>query len=260
LPEIRTLIVSPSPRLILQTKEGIDDIKGVPKLLVKFFNEADAYKIMRDYFLKHKKDFDYMAIVPDDLIVGQRYYDMLIADLEKEKYPVLCGVCNVNLVNNQVDRLAICIDKLPDIRKTLREFGWADLRNKDHPVPEGIIKVKFAGFPFIFIRKDIVEQIDFTGDLPYNQDIPPHSTGSTAMDTQFCWECDKKGIDIYCDTRVRMVHLAGATPSLFGYSSDILYVGVRPAKVLYIDRNGREKDITQEALDIAKLEAPVIQR
>jgi hypothetical protein len=257
LSDIRTLIVSPSPRQILQCKEGIDDIKGVPKLIVKYFKEADAYKIMRDYFLKHKKDFDYMAIAPDDLIVGQRYYDMLIKDLEKEKYPVLSGVCNLNLLGSP-ERLAICIDKLPNIHKQEREYAWADTRNKDHPVPSGIIKVKFSGFPFMFIRKDIVEQIDITGDLPYNLDLPPHSHGSTSMDLQFCWDCDKKGIDIYCDTRVRMVHLSGAIPSVWGFSSDQLYVGTRPARVFYIDKNGREKDITQEALDISKIEAPAI--
>jgi hypothetical protein len=99
-----------------------------------------------------------------------------------------------------------------------------------------------------------------TGDLPYNLDTPSHSNGSTSMDTQFCWECDKKGIPIHVDTRVRMVHLAGAIPSIFGYSSDTLYTGVRPAKVLYIDKNGREKDITQEALEISKIEAPVVIR
>ena len=258
--DIKTLIVSASPRDILQSKEGLDDIKGVPKLLVKYFNEADAYKVITSYFLKHKKDFDYMVIAPDDLIVGQKYYDMLMKDLKKEQYPVLSGVCNVNVINNQVDRLAICIDKLPSIRRDEREFGWADLRNKDHPIPEGIIKVKFAGFPFMFIRKDIIEQIEIKGDLDYNLDLPKHSTGSTSMDTQFCWECDKKGIPIHVDTRVKMVHLAGASPSIWGFNSDQLYIGTRPARVLLIDKNGREKDITQEALDIAKIVAPVINR
>jgi hypothetical protein len=261
LSDIRTLIVSPSPRQILQVKEGIDDIRGVPKLLVKYFQEIDAYKIFRDYFLAHKKDFDYLVISPDDLIVGQRYYDMLIKDLEKEQYPILCGVCNVNLLGSP-ETLAICIDKLPSMHRNERDYGYADFRNKDHPVQNGIIKVKFAGFPFMFIRKDIVEQIDFTGDLPYNLDQPPHQTnaGIINMDLPFCYECDKKGIEIYCDTRVKLVHLAGAIPSEFGYSSDTLLVGKREAKVLLIDRNGKEHDKTEECLKLSGVISPIIMR
>jgi hypothetical protein len=61
--------------------------------------------------------------------------------------------------------------------------------------------------PFMFIRRDIVEQVPLQGDTPYDpsrKHIEPKS-----FDAAFCWDCNQRNIPIHVDTRVRLLHLRG---------------------------------------------------
>lgn len=248
---VRTLIASPSPRDLQYWKDGIDSIKGVPKLLAKYYKELEAYTILRDYFLDHK-EFDYLALVPDDLIVSQIHYDALVKDIEDLHNPqVISGVCNYDLTEGQETRLCITIDKMPNGGRKHRPYAWADLRNKDHPVPHGIIPVKFSGFPFMFVRRDVVEKIPFEGDIQWNFELLP-GTQSQSFDLGFCILCEQAGIPVLVDTRVLMIHMKSCNQRIWKCNPDKLQVGIKKARVLYVDEQGNESDITSELPHIYK--------
>lgn len=245
---VRVLIACPSPRDLKPWKDGIDSVKGIPKLLVKYYKELEAYTIMRDYFLDHKDKYDYLCIIPDDLIVTQEGFNKLLQDIEElNNPPVFSGICNYGLVPGEETRLAICIDKIPHPQLRGRVYAWADLRNKDHPVPTGIIKVMFAGFPCMFIRKDILEEIPLNGDIEWNVERLP-STDSQSFDLAFCHECKERGIPIMVDTRVLFIHMKSCNPHIFKCDPEKILVGKKeyPPKIIYVDETGREEDITEK--------------
>lgn len=248
----KVLIASPSPRDLQPWKDGIDSIKCVPKLLVKYYKELEAYTILRDYFLDHQAEFDYLALVPDDLIVNQSHYDALVKDIEDlHNPPVISGICNYDLTEGQETRLCITIHKMPNMKRGQRPYAWADLRNKDHPVPVGIIPVKFSGFPFMFIRRDVVEQIPFEGDIQWNFELLP-GTQSQSFDLAFCYLCEQAGIPVLVDTRVLSLHMKGCNKHIWKCDPDKLQVGIKKARVIYVDEQGNESDITADLPHIYK--------
>lgn len=197
-----------SPRDIKIVKEGHETFKDVPHLYLKYWKACQAYKIIEDFF-KENTEFSHVVIAPDDLVVFDKHYNALVEDLEKEDFPVLGGICNINTLTPKT--LAICIDELPSIirreraSRTGRKYHYAQLDSL--PIPEGIIKVKFAGMPFLFIRRDVVEQIGFTGDTIY--DPTRKHLEPRVFDLAFCYECDQKNIPIHVDARVKLLHLNG---------------------------------------------------
>ena len=58
---------------------------------------------------------------------------------------------------------------------------------------EYIKQVKFEGFSLSFIRRDVIEQVEFRG--------------ANSIDTFFAIDCEAKGIPTYVDFRANMFHM-----------------------------------------------------
>ena len=163
-------------------------------------------------------------------------------------YPVLGGVCNFDMIHPNL--LAICTKSEPHVIRKLRCNGdkihryiWVDI-NHD-VIPEGIIEVKFAGMPLMFIRRDIVEQIPLKGDTPYDPNPLIRARIAMSFDCAFCYECRNRKIPIRVDTRVKMLHLRGSNlTDITGWQAETMQVGKKEPKVWY--QVGEQKqDLTQ---------------
>lgn len=183
----------------------------------------EVYLRMRNLFLYDErfKQYTHLVIAPDDLIVTNDHIETLVKDLEEFDYPVLSGVCNVD-TGAQRDKAAICIRNLPNNRwddgthvnhEDVRFYDWASFEELDK-CPK-ITKVLFSGFPLFFIRRDIVEQIEFETDYEWNPDC--NLKYSASVDTTFCNRCFEKNIPIHVDTTVRMHHLRFGAMIKVGY-------------------------------------------
>lgn len=192
------LIASPSPRDIPQFEAGLDTIE-YDKLLVKYHHPKRAYKIIRDYFLDN--DYTHLVLHPDDLIADVTHFDKLLANCND--YPVLSGICNVD-VDSSPYLLAADITALPNPIRDLRRYTFVPKSRN----PNRIVKAYWAGFPFMFIQREVVEKIPFEDDTRYNLN-DTHNQG-WAFDVTFCYSCSKLGIPIYVDFSVFMNHLKGA--------------------------------------------------
>ena len=107
--------------------------------------------------------------------------------------------------------LNVCIDHMQSISRYQpdRSYEWLVegselhhflLTNKNPP----IIQVIFAGFPFMFFRRDVIESFEFKDDrTPAN----PHKLVGCCIDVMTCADLYDLEIPIHCDLRVRMQHL-----------------------------------------------------
>ena len=223
---ITTLIASPSPRDVTAVKESIETIKGIPKLYVKYFPEEYAYSIIKEYFLKHT-NADYLIIAPDDLLASEYHYKQLVETIEKygkQSIPTLSGMCNVHNIQGYITQMAICLDHEISPERRHRHYKWSDLRDKrfrDFIKDKDLINVRFSGFPFQFIRRDIVEKIGLDADLTYN---PYHRIREGfSIDVVFCYKCNTEGIPLLVNPRVQILHLRGSTNKA--------YPGMEPIQV-----------------------------
>ena len=183
---VRPLIAIPSPREI---PDFIEATAKIPcdKLWIKWHKEREAYRVMRKLFLSAK--YDYLCILPDDLIATPNDYETLLKDVEEFDYPVLAGTCNLRYNDDRYITAKQVVNPwmMPAALYTKEELFSG----------ERIKRVAFDGFAFTFIRKDVVKKIEF------------HSTRymTTAFDNAFALECQNRGIPIHVDTSVRMLHL-----------------------------------------------------
>lgn len=251
---IRPLIAIPSPRDIPFVKENLDTIK-LPKLWVKYFRESDAYKIIQDYFLEHKEEYTHLIISPDDLVVTDKDYQALVKTIHDfggpEKIPVLAGVCNIHNTPGYVTQLAICIDHVIHPQRRRRHYIWSDMRHPNWR-EKGydklrLLEVKFSGFAFQFIRRDIVEKIGLQGDLQYNGFY--RDAQDCSFDVIFSWMCLENNIPLYVNPQVKMLHLRGSNPRDYEGIEPVL-VGKNDHKVIFVDEKGEEeKDITKQCVE-----------
>ena len=65
----------------------------------------------------------------------------------------------------------------------------------------GIVRVLWSGFPCMFIRRDVVEKIEFNNDGKYIEGLDGFS--GCCADTSFCYECYENKIRIYVNPRIR---------------------------------------------------------
>ena len=201
---INPLICVLSPRDIPQVKEGHETFSYIPHLWIKYWRAIEAYHILTHFF-KTNKQFTHLVISPDDLVVREEHYKSLSQSIQEHDFPVLSGVCNVDIAHPNM--LAICKTVLPNIiRKHRKHYDYYNLaKEKQHT---GIIRVMFSGMPFLFMRRDIVEQVPLEGDTKYDptrQHIEPKS-----FDLAFAYECNQRNIPIFVDLGVKMLHLNGS--------------------------------------------------
>jgi len=209
MPMIKPLLCCPSPRDLTEVYEALKRT-GRDRLYAKYFPEKVAYNLLRDYFLDHT-EYTHLVICPDDLIIERDHIDSLIEILEKNDYPVLAGVCNVDLGKFK-DYLAITAN-LPHPQRIVperKQMGWRYYAwvHRTTQFPTTIIKVPFSGFAAQFFRRDVVKRYKFTDDAKFNG-TPELNTG--AIDVMFSNTCAIENIPQMVDTTIRMRHLKGAT-------------------------------------------------
>ena len=202
----KPLIAIPSPRDLPEFAAAVDKLPA-DKLFVKYMREQQAYDVIRQYFLTHR-EYDYLAILPDDLIVTPYHWHQLMSDLHEFNFEVLCGLCNLDISQEHKGMLNVCVRHLPSRSALTRSYDWLIEGGPEHQayldcMDPPIIQVAFAGFPFMFIRRDVVAQIEFKDDLIWN----PHKVSGCCVDVIFTADCHDLGIPIYCDLRCRMNHL-----------------------------------------------------
>jgi hypothetical protein len=230
------------------TKESISTIKNVAKLFVKYWPEELAYSIIKKYFLE-QTTADYLAICPDDLVVGDYHYLKLVETIEKygkENMPTLSGVCNIHNIPGYITELAICVDRPISPERRSRYYKWSNLRHVDfRKLIEGKdrIQVKFTGFPFMFIRRDVVEKIGLDSDLSYN---PYHRVREGySIDVVFCHKANEEGIPLYVNPWVQMLHLRGSKNKEYPMMENIKVYQEHPKVYLqYEDESIPQEDVT----------------
>ncbi len=215
--KINPLLCIPSPRDIPQVIQEHDKIP-FHKIYSKNMPEVPAYAQFRNYFLEHQ-EFTHLVICPDDLVVTKKDIEELIKDLEENDYPVLSGICNVG-GGNLFEKVAIT-HNLPMIHQSNYEW-WS--KGELVSTNKKILKVGFSGFPCMFIRRDIVEQITFQG-------IDCGSRQFRALDLKFAHNCNDENIPIHVDTEVLMLHLKGVIDS---QTIQKLGVGRKPEALIVI--------------------------
>lgn len=240
LKTIKVLIAIPSPRDIEIVQKAQDTIPS-DKLIVKYYYKYHAMSIISNFFADHK-EYTHLAIKPDDLVATKEHYEILKEELEKNDHPILGGLCNANMLSG-VHKLGICETQIPSIRRYGRQFRKVDIRELDKIIEKQgtkVIQVAFAGLPFMFIRRDILEKIKLEGDGKYN-DIPESNTYQygQSYDVVFCNKLKTAGIPIKIHTDVKMLHLK------FSAEAERKLVGIKEPYILLIKDN-EKTDITNE--------------
>lgn len=171
------------------------------RLLVKFYPEYFAYKIMRNYFLRHE-EYTHLVLATDDIVVKANHICQLAKDLEESYYPVLSGLMNVDLDDHVFVNLSM---SLPMKNRRLRKYSW--LSRDEVFVKDNIFQVAFSGFPLMAICRDVVKLLSFDADKVF-EGLPPHRGAS--LDFVFCWYCQERDIPIMVDKRIDLLHLRTA--------------------------------------------------
>lgn len=200
---MKLLLFRGSPRSNIEEVESYnrENEKECDVLYVRYAFEFVAYQFARNYFLDHK-EYDYLLIATDDIVVKPEHIRQIKKDLEIHKFPVISGMMNVDQqeYQDQWGNLNICYELAMQNRK-LRYYSW--IKRNELPI-EDIFEVKFAGFGLTAIRRDMVEL------LPFHTDSVFKGTGiesGASLDLVFCWYCYEKGIPVYVDQRIDMKHL-----------------------------------------------------
>lgn len=194
---MKLLLAAPSPRNIKEVQDEWDKINE-DMLIVKHYQEYDAYQIIRNFFLEHT-EYTHLAICPDDLIVTQKDVNILKRDIKKHDYAVITGLCNVEHGDDSCYN--VIVSDLPNLIH--RQRSWRGFA-KEGELTETITKVLFAGFALEIIRRDVIEMIDFDSESKLQGGDPNHIGN---LDLIFSYKCFEKCIPIYCDKRAKMVHL-----------------------------------------------------
>lgn len=208
------LLVSPSPRDI---KEVLEAHRLLPynMLYAKYFTERNAYPLLRDYFLKHK-EYTHMIICPDDLLITPNDIETLKSDILQDDYPILSGICNVDL--DVTKNFWSITENIPHPVRPLqpkegeRKWGWrwyswyndSKISQEQALQKRSIIQVWHSGFALQSLRRDVVESIEFVTDSEANGIENWESAGTDIM---FSNSCSLTGIPIFADPRIRMLHL-----------------------------------------------------
>lgn len=206
MPKVNPLVVWWNPKDIPEVRKGIDELP-CDKLFMNYFPYPYNYTLSRKFFLEHTEYTHYVAL-PNDLVPTKEIYDKLVARLEKEDYPVLSGVCNVDMDQHK-DWVNVCL-RLPKIPYNQRIYRWLAESQRLNLLSRNIelLDVGFAGFPFMFIRRDIIQKIPFAWTPEETEQRPIWEVvEGWSGDLAFCTSCDYYKIPIKADLTCLMQHL-----------------------------------------------------
>ena len=198
---VNLLLARCSPRSDIVEVEQENAKLPCDKLIPRYYFEYEAYRTVRNFFLK-QKDYTHLVLATDDIVVKPEHIIQLQKDLEEKDYPVLCGLMNVDQDEYMKDNgnLNISLELALKDRK-LRHYTW--IKRKDLP-KDDIFLVKFNGFALMAIRRDIVEKTPFATDGIFR--LKGAECGAS-VDFVFCWFCHDNNIPVYVDRRIDMQHL-----------------------------------------------------
>jgi len=192
----------------------LNELSKIPcdKLILEYYPYPHPHNIARDFFLEHA-EYTHLIIQPQDLLVTKENYDNLVYDILVMDYPVLSGVCNVDRPDTNYFYYWNICKTCPDRNYLKRRYDYFPKCKNSL----GIVQVGFSGFPFTFIRRDVIERHTINGDWIFEGSI--HRNNGIAPDCLFCNNCKDAGIKIMADTDVRMLHYANHLPNLVGKQS-----------------------------------------
>jgi len=206
--KVKPLVCIPSPRDI---PDFLEAIKKIPadKYWVKYYPQPEAYDMLRDFFLDHL-EYNFMALLPDDLIPTKAAFNILCHDLKWYNLPVLSGICNIDWARQNIYNVRRSFTTAPEdyfvTDKTLGEI----IQRERGP----IIPVKSTNFSWYFIRRDVVHQVPFKG----------------GVDQEFDKDCERLGIPIHCDLSAKMLHRSNVLGDM---SFEHMYLNIKPATTIY---------------------------
>jgi len=206
---IKPLLFLPSAREIPQVKEAVDKL-NIDKLWVKNYNQQEAYKLARIWFLEHK--YTHLIINPDDLIVKQQDIDQLVKSTQ-----VISGWCvhgksppERNGLDSNVSFKHLYEDIIPGaLDYNYYEFiPIADIK-------DDITKVGFSGFAPTVIPRRIVKKIPF------------RTSYGCCVDSCFSQDLTANKIPQYVDFRVKTIEIEATDPEL-------LQVGKKEKEIIFV--------------------------
>ena len=178
---MKVLIGVPSPRDIPEVLEALAKLP-VDEYFVKYQQIFPAYSKIREFFLL-RPEYDYLCIIPDDLIVDVNGFQLLLDFLDTYKPKLVSGVCNWNYTDMK-DFWLVRSTAEPDrnLRKEERPFSRFEI-------------VYSTNFSCQFIKREVVEKIPFRLE-------------NNVTDAPFYADCREKRIPCVVDWKAVFVHLA----------------------------------------------------
>lgn len=231
--KVNPLIGVLNPRELTEFKNCIDKITNVDKLFIKYFTpESDAYYSLRLWFLMHP-EYSHLIICPDDITFTPEHINMLIEGIEKFNFPVLTGYANLDLSNPDLYSVGLEGEYIERSHRQYKLLTKAKMFNPDGTCKLGrYFQCKWAGFGFTTIRRDIVERIPFEDDARFNG--MRYGT-ACCVDTVFSYQCNIKGIPMFCDSKVKITHLREGKRSLMRS----FYAGIKPREII-LEKEGKK--------------------
>jgi len=189
----------------------LEELEKIPcdKLIMEYYPYPHPHNLARDFFLAHS-EYTHLIIQPQDLLVYVEDYIHLLTDIKRFDPPVISGVCNVDRKGTDYFYYWNICKKCPDRNYLKRRYDYFPKCKQSL----GIVEVGFSGFPFTWIRRDIIERHTINGDWIFEGSI--HRNNGIAPDCLFCNNCKDIGVKIMADTDVRMLHYANHLPNLVG--------------------------------------------
>jgi hypothetical protein len=110
------------------------------------------------------------------------------------------GTCNVDIEDHaKPDGNLALTHNLPAGEKSNRVYDWY---TREQVRGAGLLRVPWAGTPFAILRRDVVEQLEFAGDLRWN----PDKKHAYAYDIGIAHDLAKMNVPLLVDTDVYFWH------------------------------------------------------
>ena len=213
---IKPLLVYWRPKDIQQVLDGLKEIP-CDQLFLNYMPYPYIYQITTAFFLSNPK-YTHLICSPNDLVPKREVYDKLVKHIEEKNYPVISGVCNWD-TGKYKDYWNVTVDLPP-----LIYVGRMYHKLSKNRYPNTLLKVPWAGFPFMFIRRDIIEKVPFPPTCLKETDERPVWEKKGGFGGDICWahNLDYYKIPQYVDTGCSMIHLR--------FHGEML-VGVKPPSI-----------------------------
>lgn len=214
---IKVLHAYLQPKDIPEVTDHLDEIP-CDKLLIQYYPYPHPHRILREFMIEHK-EYTHLAIHTNDLVVTISDYDKMMMNLFNHPFlEVIAGVCNVDQ-EGEKDVWNVCFN-LPTLDIKTRVYHWVKKGGFN-----GIQRVRFAGFPYMWVKREILENIDSNSQRPIFDGTDLFGKDGYSADLWFSHGLYHSNIPIYCDSNIEMKHLR-----YFGE----MQVGRKPTQTIWV--------------------------